>query len=167
MKKLKAVAIFIFVFGAFCLVLAGLLLSTLERNLQTWRILQLAGQPMAQQISVADLRAGIIRHSIWYMGIGFLATISGVGLFLLKEWARKLWLASLVLLFVVTLYSLVIDCYQGRMLELDNVIGYPMSFALIIGLWLYLTRDQTKHLLQRRMLMAQNVDDIRPTAGTI
>ena len=151
MKKLKAVSVFIFIFGAFFLVLAGLQLSTLQQNLQTWRLLQLAGRPMAQQISVAELRAGIIRHALWYVGIGSLATISGVGLFLLKEWARKLWLASLVLLSVVTLYWLLIDGYQGRLLEPDNLIGYPISFALIIGLWLYLTRDHTKHLLQRRM----------------
>lgn len=150
MKKLRVLSIFNFVFGAFCLVLAGLQLSTLERNVQTWRLLQLAGQPMAQQISVDDLRAGIIRHSMWYIGIGFLATISGVGSFLLKEWARKLWLASLVLLFFVALYWLVIDSYMRRLLEPDNLIGYPISFGLIISQWLYLTRDQTKHLLKRR-----------------
>jgi len=149
MKKLRAVSIFIFLFGAFCIVLAAFLLSTLERNLETWRLLQLSGRPMAQQISVADLRAGIMRHSIWYLGIGALATISGVGLFVLKEWARKLWLALSVLLFVVTFYWFLIDAYQGRMLEPDNLIGYPLSFGLIIGLWLYLTRDQTKRLLQR------------------
>ena len=93
-------------------------------------------------------------------------SLPGGGLFLLKEWARKLWLASLVLLFVVTLYWLVIDCYMGSMLEPDNVIGYPISFALIIGLWLYLTRDQTKQLLQRSALTAQSADDIRPTEET-
>jgi len=167
MKKLRAVSIFIFLFGVLCLVVAGLQLATLEQNLHTWRLLQLSGRPMAQQISVAELRAGIIRHSIWYIGIGLLATISGVGLFLLKEWARKLWLASLVLLFVVTLYWFLIDCFRGRLLELDNLIGYPVSFALIIGLWLYLTRYQTKQLLKRSAVMSQSADDTHPTAGTI
>ena len=158
MKKLRAFSIFIFVFGASCFVIAALQLATLEQNLQTWRLLQLAGRPIAQQISVADLRAGIIRQSICYMGIGCLATISAVGLFLLKEWARKLWLASLVLLFFVSLYWLIMDCYLRRMLEPANVIGYPITFALIIGMWLYLTRDQTRHLLQRKMPVISDPD---------
>jgi hypothetical protein len=150
MKKLKALSIFIFVFGAFCLVFAVVQLFTLETNLRTWRLVQLAGRPMAQQISVEDLRASIIRHSIWFIGIGLLSTISGLGLFLLKEWARKLWLASLMLLSIITLYWFAFDCYLGRLLEPENLIGYPITFVLIISMWLYLTRQKTKHLLRRR-----------------
>ena len=148
MKKLKALSLFIFVFGAFCLVFAGLQLFDLERNLKTWRLLQLAGHPMAQQIDVADLRAGIIRHSIWLIGIGLLSTISGAGLFLRREWARKLSLALLILLSVVTLYWFAFECYQGRLLEPENLIGYPIFLVLVIGIWLYLTRQKTKQLLR-------------------
>jgi len=85
-----------------------------------------------------------------------------------------------MLLFVVSLYWLIIDCYLRRMLEPDNVIGYPISFGLIIGLWLYLTRETRQSICcSARCLsfqdpdnyefrfMTQIVDDIRPTEGTI
>jgi hypothetical protein len=150
MKKVKAISIFIFLFGGFCVVLCLLMLSSLQRTLDTWKMLQLAGSEGAQAISLENLRQGIITHSIWYAVIGVLSLVSGVGLFLFMEWARKLWLASLVLLSFVTLYWFAIDCYQGRFLEPDNLIGYPISFMLIGGMWFYLTRRKTKILFERK-----------------
>lgn len=48
MKKLKAVTIVVFGFGTLCVLLAGLFLSSLEQNLQTWAQLQRAGMEGAQ-----------------------------------------------------------------------------------------------------------------------
>jgi hypothetical protein len=93
---------------------------------------------------VETLRAGIITHSIWYVFLGLLSMISGVGLFLLKEWARKLWLAVLILFAGATLYWFAGDLLQGRMLRPSNLIGYPILAVLIVGMWLYFTRQQTK-----------------------
>ena len=144
MKKLKALAIFIFGFGVLLFLLGGLMLLSLERNLQTWEMLQLAGSEGAQVLTVAELRAGIVTHSVWYLFLGLLTMVSGVGLFLLKEWARKLWLGVLVLFAVATLYWFLGDVYQGRMLDLDNLIGYPLLAVLIIGMWLYFTRQKSR-----------------------
>jgi hypothetical protein len=144
LKKLKALAIFIFGFGVLLFLLGGLMLLSLERNLQTWEMLQLAGSEGAQVLTVAELRAGIVTHSVWYLFLGLLTMVSGVGLFLLKEWARKLWLGVLVLFAVATLYWFLGDVYQGRMLDLDNLIGYPLLAVLIIGMWLYFTRQKSR-----------------------
>ena len=144
MKKLKALAIFIFGFGVLLFLLGGLMLLSLERNLQTWEMLQLAGSEGAQVLTVAELRAGIVTHSVWYLFLGLLTMVSGVGLFLLKEWARKLWLGVLVLFAVASLYWFLGDVYQGRMLDLDNLIGYPILAVLIIGMWLYFTRPKSR-----------------------
>ena len=144
MKKLKALTIFIFGFGVLLFLLGVLMPLTLERNLQTWELLQLAGSEGAQVLTVSELRAGIITHSVWYLFLGLLTMVSSLGLFLLKEWALKLWLGVLVLFAVVTLYWFVGDAYQGRMLDLDNLIGYPILALLIIGMWLYFTRQKTK-----------------------
>ena len=104
MKKLKALTIFIFGFGVLLFLLGVLMPLTLERNLQTWELLQLAGSDGAQVLTVSELRAGIITHSVWYLFLGLLTMVSSLGLFLLKEWALKLWLGVLVLFAVVTLY---------------------------------------------------------------
>ncbi len=140
MKKLKALTIFIFVFGGLLFLLGVLMLSSLERNLQTGELLQRGGSVGAQVLTVTELRAGIVTHSVWYLFLGLLTMVSGVGLFLLKEWARKLWLTLLVLFAVVTFYWFLGDAYQGRMLNLDNLIGYPISAVLIIGMWVYFIR---------------------------
>ena len=144
MKKLKALTIFIFVVGMLFCLLGGLMLSTLERTLHTWEQLQLAGSEGTQILTVAELRAGIIMHSVWYLFLGLLSMVCGAGLFLLKEWARKLWLALLVLFAVVTLYWFAGDAYQGRMLWPSNLIGYPISGMLIAGMWLFFTREKIK-----------------------
>lgn len=144
MRKLKALTIIIFLIGIAFVLLGALLLSTLERNLQTWEQLQLAGSEGALQIPVEQLRAGIISHSIWYVALGSLTMVSGVGLFLLKDWARKLWLNLLIIFAVVSLYWLAGDCYQGQLLLPENLIGYPITGVLILGMWLYFTRQKTK-----------------------
>jgi len=144
LKKLKALTIFIFGFGVLFFLLGGLMLLSLERNLHTWQQLQLAGSEGAQILTVSELRTGIITHSVWYLFLGLLTMACSAGLFLLKEWARKLWLGVLVLFAVATLYWFLGDVYHGRMLELDNLIGYPILAVLIIGMWLYFTRPKTK-----------------------
>ena len=145
MKKLKALTIFIFVSGGLCFVLSGLMLSSLETNLRTWEQLQLAGSEGAQRISVETLRTGIVSQSIWYLVLGLLSMVSSVGLFQLKEWARRLWLGLLVVFAVASLYWFAGDCYQGRLLELDNLIGYPITALLIFGMWIYFTRQKTRN----------------------
>lgn len=120
------------------------MLLTLETQLRTWEQLQLAGSEGALRISVETLRTGIVSHSIWYLVLGLLSMVSSVGLFLLKEWARRLWLALLVVFAVASLYWFVGDCFGGRMLDLDNLIGYPIIGLLIPLMWIYFTRQKTR-----------------------
>ena len=134
MKTLKAVAIFIFLFGVVCLLMSFLMMSLLEQNLQ--------------QADVSNLRAGIISHSIWFVVIGLLSIVSAVGLFLRKEWARKLWLASLILLAGISWYWFVDEVRGGVLLRPENVIGYPLIALLIVSMWFYLTRQKTKALFR-------------------
>ena len=158
MKKLKALTIFIFGFGALLFLLGGLMLLSLERNLQTWELLQHAGSEGAQVLTVSELRVGIVTHSVWYLFLGLLTMVCGAGLFLLKEWARKLWLGVLVLFAIATLYWFLGDVYQGRMLDLDNLIGYPILAMLIIGMWVYFTRKKTRTCFSAAPVKKAKVD---------
>ena len=146
MKKLKAVAIFIFVFGVLCLLMCVLMMSSLEQMTLTWGQLQTAGE----QLDVSSIRAGIIYHSIWYAVIGLLSIVSAIGLFLRKEWARKLWLASLILLAGISLYWFVDEYRRDILLRPENMIGYPLIALIILAMWFYLTRQKTKGLFATR-----------------
>lgn len=68
--------------------------------------------------------------------------VSAVGLFLLKEWARKLWLGLLVLMAAISLYWFADEYRRGVLLEPQNLIGYPIIAVLIIAMWLYFTRQK-------------------------
>ena len=86
MLKLKILASLIFIFGLFCSLFAAYMFFNLESNIQFWENLQRAGMKGAQNISSSQLRAGIITSAIWYAITGLLSLISGIGLFLLKNW---------------------------------------------------------------------------------
>ena len=113
MKKLKALIIFIFLFGVFCSLFSVFMLFSLECNLKLWEELREAGMKGAQEIDLTRLRAGIISQAIWYAIIGVLSIVSSVGLFRTKEWARKLWLGVLILLAGVNLYWFASSYLQG------------------------------------------------------
>src|SRR4030095_4024622 len=151
MKKLKAVAIFISLIGLLCFLLSAYSLFTLENHLQLWDQLQRAGMPGAQKVSLARLRSATIAQAIWFAVIGLLSIVCAVGLFLVKDWARKLWLGVLILLAVISLYWLAGEYLQG-LLRGEDVIGYLIIGVIIIATWLYLTREKTKQFFRRDLV---------------
>ena len=145
MIKLKIIATLIFTFAVFCLVFATYMFLSLESNIRLWENLQRAGMEGAKNISLSNLRSGIITSAIWYAIVGFLSLISGVGLFLLKNWARLLWLGVLILLAGINLYWLV-SYYQRDILRVGDLIGYFIVGVMIVYMWLYFNKLQTKSL---------------------
>lgn len=148
MKTLKAITILIFLSGVVCSLLGIYILATLESQLKLWGELQRAGMKGAQSISLAELRAGIISHAIWLAITGLLSIAGSVGLFLLKEWARRLWLAVLILLAGINVYWFANAFLHGP-LRMEDVIGYPILGVVLITLWLYFTRPHTKDYFRR------------------
>jgi hypothetical protein len=80
-----------------------------------------------------------------------LSIVCAVGLFLVKDWARKLWLGVLILLAVISLYWLAGKYLQG-LLRGEDVIGYLIIGVIIIATWLYLTREKTKQFFRRDLV---------------
>jgi len=152
MIKLKILATLIFLFGLFCFLFAAYMFFNLESNLQLWENLQRAGMEGAQNISLSQLRAGIITSVIWYAIVGLLSLVSGIGLFLLKNWARQLWLGVLILLAGINLYWLGSE-YQRDILGAGDLIGYFIFGVITVGMWLYFNKPKTKRLLQRSVVV--------------
>jgi hypothetical protein len=74
---------------------------------------------------------------------GLLSLVSGVGLFLLKNWARILWLGVLILLAVMNLYWLISE-YRRDTFDAGNFVVYSVIGIVIIGMWLYFNNRKTK-----------------------
>jgi hypothetical protein len=149
MIKLKIFAALIFIFGLLLFVLGIELLVSLERNIQLMEQMQRAGR--AQDINLPIFRTIIINSAISYLVVGLLSLVSGVGLFLLKNWARLMWLGMLVLLAVMNLYWLVSE-YRRDTLGVGNFLVYFVIGAVIIGMWLYFNNHKTKNLFQRSVV---------------
>lgn len=147
MKKLKFLAILIFFLGLFCFLFSAYMFFTLESQLQLWGNLQRAGMEGAQSISLSNLRSGIITSAIWYAIIGLLSLVSGVGLFLVKNWARQLWLGTLILIAGIHICWLVSE-YQRDILDVGSFTGYFIVGILIVAMWLFLNKKQTKNLFR-------------------
>jgi hypothetical protein len=145
MIKIKILAVFIFIFGLTCLLFALYMFLNLESNLQLWENLQRAGLEGAKSISRAELRSGIVTSAIWYAVIGLLSFISGIGLFLLKNWARQLWLGVLVLLTGICFYWLVSN-FQRGFLDIWDLIGYLFFGIIIAAMFIFLNKLQIKEL---------------------
>lgn len=81
----------------------------------------------------------------WYSIIGFFLIVSGIGLFLLKNWARQLWLGVLILSAGISFYWSGSD-YKKRFLAIPDLFGYFIIGVLIATKWFYLNKSQTdKH----------------------
>jgi hypothetical protein len=145
MVKIKILAILIFIFGIFCTLFSAYMFFNLESTLLLWESLQQAGMEGAQKVSRADLRTGIITAAIWYAVIGLLSAISGIGIYLLKNWARQLWLGILLVLAGVSFYWLASE-YQKGILDAADLIGYLVIGILLAAMWFYFTRSKTRSL---------------------
>jgi hypothetical protein len=145
MKKLRAVTIFILVFGGFFFLFGVSLLSTLEQHGMSPQLRQYAAM---HRISMAAAYSEIFNHSIAYAVIGLASIVSAAGLFFLKEWARKLWLGLLILMAAGTVYWFIGDYNKGLLSRIDSVVGYPLTIIFLIGMWLYFTRESTKDYFQ-------------------
>lgn len=146
MKRLKALTVVIFVIGVLCFVFSLLMISTLERTVLIWEMMQDEG---VEGASASSLRAGLITVAIAYAVIGLGSMVSAVGLFLRREWARKLWLGVLFLLVASSLHFIVTDYHRGLLFRTENLIGYPIVATFIGGMWFYFTQQKTRDLFRR------------------
>ena len=146
MKKLRAITIFIFLFGVLFFVWGLLLLSALERGLLTSGLEDRAAMV---HTSVSAVYSEFFYSSIAYASIGLASMVSAAGLFWLKEWGRRLWLGLLIFMAVGTVYWLVFEYSNGLLWRTENAIGYPVIALFVGGMWVYFTRDKTKDRFRR------------------
>lgn len=149
MIKLKIFSALIFIFGLLLFIFGVELMVSLDRNIQLMKQMQLAGR--AQEINLPVFRTIIINSAVSYLVVGLLSLVSGVGLFLLKNWARLLWLGMLFLLAVMNFYWLVSE-YWRHTLGVGSFLGYFVIGAVIVSMWLYFNNHKTKKLFQRSIM---------------
>lgn len=70
----------------------------------------------------------------------------GTGLFLAKEWARKLWLGLVSVLLILHLMRLILDYRVGNFVLVERIIEVLLIGALALLSWLWLQRRSNGEL---------------------
>ena len=83
---------------------------------------------------------------------GLLSTVSGVGIYLMKNWARILFLVTLVLTVIWTIYSLVKNLINHEGAE--SIVGQSVILLICVTLFYFFSRTKTKELFVRNSYAA-------------
>ena len=82
--------------------------------------------------------------SIEFSIVSVIVLIVGLGLYRVKEWARKFWLALVLLLFVMHVARLVMDYRFSNLLLAERVAEVVLMAALAVLSWFWLWRKSIK-----------------------
>ena len=101
------------------------------------------GVPDEIQMSVPDIAQ--TRSKLWYAFLEFsvgsaIVLIAGFGLYLAKEWARKFWLALVLLLFVMHVARLIMDYRLSNLLLVERIAEVMLIGGLAVLSWFWLWR---------------------------
>ena len=96
------------------------------------------------------LEQGGPTEGVWYaiatnFNIGIVTLVIGIGLLLMKEWARTLWLMSSIALFAVHLALFFLGYASGYVPTLQ-VLNVLMIVFLVVLSWAKLNRPEIKEL---------------------
>ena len=109
------------------------------------------GVPDEIQMSVPDIAQ--TRSKLWYAFLEFsvgsvIVLIAGFGLYLAKEWARKFWLALVLLLFVMHVARLVMDYRLSNLLLVERIAEVMLIGGLAVLSWFWLWRKSINAVLR-------------------
>ncbi len=103
MRLLRVVSSLILLLGLLLAVFGGIILRSLDRDMRLVEAMQNEG--MAQGVDTVKFMAILIRNAVGYLVVGLVAAISGLGLLLRRNWARRLWLGLAVVLLGILAYQ--------------------------------------------------------------
>ena len=86
-------------------------------------------------LSIGATRQALFSGAIVCLSLGLSTLIAGAGLFLSKEWARKLWLAMATLLPLLHLVRLVVDYKLGPLWTAERLLELIAVSLLALFSW--------------------------------
>lgn len=102
-----------------------------------------AGSKTLEGVDFSVMRIVLYVNAALMAAIGFLAMISGIGMFLAKNWARLLWLGVLFLMAAWIIYSFVMST-MNRGFNLERTLTNSLMVIVIAALFYFFSRDNTR-----------------------
>lgn len=148
MKTVRIFAVIVFLLGLFYSIAGVYMFLYFENVAQLMDSAKNAGVLELQQIDVSTWRTQVKTTSIVLAFIGILILVVSIGLFKVREWARKFWLGITLLLVLFHGSWLLSDYYKGKMAIEDGIEVVGVSLIAIIS-WVSLRRVSIRKLFHR------------------
>src|SRR6267142_417379 len=139
MNRPRTFAVIILLLGLVYFGLSLLMLLTFEEAYQMTEYAQRLGMKGGQVPSPQDWRRESYFNATATMVMGGLGVACGLGLLWRKEWARKTWLATTILVGVIHLYWLVVE-YRKGLTDRGSLVGVTIVGLVIATSWLFLSK---------------------------
>mgnify|MGYP001605083163 CR=1 FL=1 len=147
MKTVRIFAIISLLTSAFYSIIGVWGLLSFEKMSRLMGDFKSRGIPEMQQVNIADFRLGLLFTFSILSIIGLLTLVSGIGLFLVREWARKLWLGVATFLVPFYFYWSYSHYVKGYSIT-EDVIELIVALLIAIVSWKYLTKNSVKKLFR-------------------
>lgn len=143
MILLRTLSVLIFLFGIGCLYvgIGGLLI--IEDSIAIMKQMREAGSATLDHVDLSGMEVVLyVTYSLTTL-IGLAATISGSGMFFKRNWARILWIGTIILMSVWSAYALVMN-FVNQMVDVNRLAGYTITATVFVSLLYYYLRKETK-----------------------
>ena len=140
MERMQRLAILVLALG---LIYLGVGVVSLYQHQQLLQMFAYYGVPEDVWMSnpgIAQTRGKLWNAFIEFSIVSAIVLIVGCGLYRAKEWARKCWLALVLLLYVMHAARLAMDYQLGNMLLAERVAEVLLIGTLAVLSWLWLWR---------------------------
>ena len=140
---LKVLAVLISLFGLLLIVIGISSLTIVETSVEIMKIMRSQGSTTLDGIDISTLRVVLYITAGLTTVIGLSSIVSGAGMFFQKNWARLLWIGTLIVQSTWMLYSFVMKTING-VNNFETVLSYFLSVSVLIVLIYFFFREKTR-----------------------
>jgi hypothetical protein len=148
MKRTRTLAILVLTLGLIYLAIAVVSLYQHQQLLQMFTYYGVPEVIWMSNPDIAQTRGKLWNAFIEFSIVSVTVLIAGLGLYLAKEWARKFWLALVLLLCVMHVARLVMDYRVSNLLLVERTAEVVLIGALAMLSWFWLWRKSSSAKLR-------------------
>ena len=143
MKRTRTLAILVLTLGLIYLAVAAVSLYQHQQLLQMFVYYGVPEEVWMSNPDIAQTRGKLWNAFLEFSIVSVIVLIAGLGLYLAKEWARKFWLALVLLLCVMHSARLVMDYRVSNLLLLERIAEVVLVGVLTMLSWFWLWRKSS------------------------
>jgi len=143
MILVRVIAVLILIFGLATSFVGISGLSMVETSIRIMEEMRNAGSTRLNGIDLSSMRIVLYLTSGLSALIGISSVISGIGILFKKNWARLLWLGTIIVTVVWMAYSLAMTFING-VANAEGVLEYLVIEAVLVAFFIFFSREKIR-----------------------